>query len=240
MAMALHHVWHHGMFSRPGVVCRAQHSQTVPCGFLLFFLVPDFPENSKVWYLNEEEREVARKRLQHNGELIFETDITVTYVIGTSLNTKNISGTTLLHALTSWKFLVLVPFYAFYGFAVQNAAQFGIYLKAYGYSVTMRNVLPAVQYVIEIPSIIIYCYISDRLVRYSRGYVVLAPLIWGIFPLAVLAFWAPSDKLRVFAFMVNGTVYMTPVFFAWVAEMCGQDTTLRAFITGATTCLFYR
>jgi ACS family pantothenate transporter-like MFS transporter len=41
---------------------------TVPCGFLLYFLVPDFPENTKVWYLSQAEIELARERCRINSE----------------------------------------------------------------------------------------------------------------------------------------------------------------------------
>nr|XP_019010629.1 uncharacterized protein I206_05103 [Kwoniella pini CBS 10737]OCF49410.1 hypothetical protein I206_05103 [Kwoniella pini CBS 10737] len=196
---------------------------TVPCGVTLFFLVPDFPENTKVWYLSEEEKVLAKERVARGAQPM----------------KGNINGQVILSALKDWKFWILVPFYCIYGFAVQNGTQFGVYLKAYKYSVTLRNVLPSLMYIIQIPCILIYCYISDRTTRISRGWIMLGPLIWGIFPTAVLAFWPNSNPLRVFAFMVNGSLYITPVFYAWVAEMCGHKTELRAFITGSTSCLFY-
>ncbi|WWC95044.1 hypothetical protein V866_001896 [Kwoniella sp. B9012] len=215
-----------GVLGRAGwswlyIVCGAM---TVPCGFLLLFLVPDFPENTKVWYLNDEEKALAKKRVARNGAQPMK---------------GKINGTVILSALKDWKFWILVPFYCIYGFAVQNGTQFGVYLKAFKYSVTLRNVLPSAMYIVQIPCILIYCYISDRTTRIQRGWIMLGPLIWGIFPTAVLAFWGHSNSLRVFAFMVNGSLYITPVFYAWVAEMCGHKTELRAFITGCTSCLFY-
>ena len=150
-----------------------------------------------------------------------------------------INGRAIIQIFQDWKVWVFVPLYCLYGFAVQNGAQFGIYLKAYGYSVSMRNVLPSAMWLIEIPHLLFWSYISDRFARYCRGYVMIIPLFWALFPTGVLAFWPPSNSLRVFAFMVNGTTYMTPIFYAWVAELCGQNTEMRAFITGATACLFY-
>ncbi|WWD03818.1 hypothetical protein V865_001874 [Kwoniella europaea PYCC6329] len=215
-----------GVLGRAGwswlyIVCGAM---TVPCGFLLLFLVPDFPENTKVWYLSDEEKALAKERVARNGAQPMK---------------GKINGTVILSALRDWKFWILVPFYCIYGFAVQNGTQFGVYLKAFKYSVTLRNVLPSAMYIVQIPCILIYCYISDRTTRIQRGWIMLGPLIWGIFPTAVLAFWGHSNSLRVFAFMVNGSLYITPVFYAWVAEMCGHKTELRAFITGCTSCLFY-
>ncbi|WRT69917.1 uncharacterized protein IL334_006908 [Kwoniella shivajii] len=197
---------------------------TVPCGVTLLWFVPDFPENTKVWYLTEEQKVLAKERVARNGAQAMKGDI---------------NGRVILSALKDWKFWILVPFYCIYGFAVQNGTQFGVYLKAYKYSVTLRNVLPSLMYIIQIPCILIYCYISDRTTRISRGWIMLGPLVWGIFPTAILAFWPSSNSLRVFAFMVNGSLYITPVFYAWVSEMCGHKKELRAFITGSTSCLFY-
>ncbi|OCF31598.1 hypothetical protein I316_06797 [Kwoniella heveanensis BCC8398] len=204
------------------IVCGAM---TVPCGFILLFLIPDFPENTKIWYLSEEEKALAKARVARNGEF--------------AAMKGDINPKVILSAFRTWHFWVMVPFYLLFGFAVQNGTQFGIYLKANKYSVSMRNVLPSTMYIIQIPCLIIYAYISDRVTRVSRGVIILVPLIWGLFPTGVLAFWGHSNALRVFAFMVNGSIYITPVFYAWVAEMCGKQTELRAFVTGSTSCLFY-
>jgi ACS family pantothenate transporter-like MFS transporter len=41
---------------------------TVPCGLLLYFVLPDLPSNSKVWYLSEEEKALALDRAIRNGK----------------------------------------------------------------------------------------------------------------------------------------------------------------------------
>ncbi|KAL7420698.1 hypothetical protein Q5752_004649 [Cryptotrichosporon argae] len=197
---------------------------TIPVGLVMFFLIPDFPETTRAWFLNEEERQLARARGTRNG---------------TEAVTGKIDTRVLLSALGSWKAWLCIPWYAIFGLAVQNNSQFGVYLKAYGYSVTARNVLPSTAYIIEIPFLFLYTYIADRTPVRWRPLVVIVPLAWGLFPTGVLAFWAPSNALRVFAFMINGSLYITPVFYAWVAQLCGGRTELRAFITGATSCAFY-
>jgi ACS family pantothenate transporter-like MFS transporter len=155
------------------------------------------------------------------------------------VTTTKITRRDLVNVFKDWKVWVFVPLYTLYGFGVQNGQQFGVYLKAYGYSVARRNILPSGMYLIEIPWLLGISYMSDRLSRFGRGYVMIIPLIWGLVPTSILAFWAPSDHVRVFAFMMNGTIYMTPVFYAWLAELCGQNTVMRAFITAATSSLFY-
>jgi MFS transporter, ACS family, pantothenate transporter len=51
---------------------------TMPCGFYLFFVLPDYPNaKHKKWYLTEDEMEMARirmekvKRVQTNGLMNF-------------------------------------------------------------------------------------------------------------------------------------------------------------------------
>ncbi len=158
---------------------------------------------------------------------------------GTDAMTGKIDRKVIVNSLKTPMYWTLVIFYAVYGFAVQNGAQFAIYLKAAGYSVTLRNVLPSCMYIIEIPCVLFYSFLSDRLAHRSRGLVMVLPLIWGIFPTGVLAFWGTSDALRVASFMLTGSIYMTPVFFAWVADICGHRMELRGFITGSCSCLFY-
>lgn len=67
-----------------------------------------------------------------------------------------------------------------------------------------------IRYIIEIPCILAYSYISDRVTSVNRGVIMLGPLLWGLFPNGILAFWASSNKLRVAAFMLNGSTYITP------------------------------
>jgi hypothetical protein len=44
-------------------------AQTMPLGLLTFFLLPDFPENTKTWYLTDDEKALARERVVRNGQL---------------------------------------------------------------------------------------------------------------------------------------------------------------------------
>jgi hypothetical protein len=39
----------------------------MPIGILILIFVPDFPHNSKAWWLNEAERELAKARTTKNG-----------------------------------------------------------------------------------------------------------------------------------------------------------------------------
>lgn len=156
--------------------------------------------------------------------------------------TGKINGSVIKQTLKNWKFWILVPFNIFYSLEAVTGRNFGVYLKAYGYSVSARNTLPATSSIVTIVSLITYSYISDRTVKYGRGWWIGIVLIWAILPNGVLAFWPNSNAIRVAAFLANGTTYVTPIFYAWVADICshgGVDTTQRAFMTGCITGGWY-
>ena len=200
----------------------ADTPQTVPCGFLLFFLLPDYPETTRCWYITEEEKLLAKRRCARNGV--------------ESSNGK-VRWSVILKSFKNWRFWVITPAYCIYGLGVQNGTQFAIYLKANGYSVTRRNVMSSGMYLCEIPTLLTYSYIADR-IKY-RWIVCISVLVWALIPTGILAFWAKSHTARVFAFMVNQTCYMTPVFYAWVSEVCAASSEERSFIIATTSTMFF-
>jgi ACS family pantothenate transporter-like MFS transporter len=160
-------------------------------------------------------------------------------VLGTAEVTNKIDKRVIFNALKSWKFWILVPWYTLYAIPVTNNVQFGVYLKANGYSVTMRNIMPTFGNIITAVTLLTYAYLSDRTAKYGRVYVIGAVCVWGVFSSAVLAIYPASNALRVAGFLTNYSTYVTPIFFAWVAEICHGATEERAFITGAISCLWY-
>jgi ACS family pantothenate transporter-like MFS transporter len=141
--------------------------------------------------------------------------------------------------LKTWEFWLLIPWFTFFAQSQTTNNQFGIYLAAYGYDVTARNILPATGYVIQIFSMLIYSYFSDKTVRFGRMWILLVPTIICLYTTSVLAFWPSSNAVRVSAFMLTYASSGTPVYFAWIAEICQSSTERRAFITGGATALWY-
>ena len=85
---------------------------------------------------------------------------------------------------------------------------FATYLKMEHYSVYMRNILPSTAFVIGIPICVFWGFLSDRLG--TRFGVCLGPLLWGLIPVGILAFWGPPTA-RLFAFMVEFTYFVTHI-----------------------------
>ena len=102
---------------------------------------------------------------------------------------------------------------------------------------TERNVYPSGTYLLQILALLVYTYLSDHFG--SRFWPTLLPVIWGLVPTGILAVWPKSVKLKVFAFMVNSTFYITPVFIAWASEICKGSLEERALVIGAMPALFY-
>ena len=137
----------------------------------------------------------------------------------------------------TWHFWVIVPAYLFYATSIQAYNYFAIYLKAAGYSVSMRNVLPGFAFLIQIPAGLTYGWLSDR--TGSRFCFTFFPLVWQLVPNIILAVWPSGDKIKVFAFMIIGTTYVTHIFYTWVNEICRANTEERAFIIGCCQTLFF-
>ncbi|KAF5384736.1 hypothetical protein D9757_006230 [Collybiopsis confluens] len=185
---------------------------TAPCACGLLLVLPDLPSNTRVWYLDQKEREFALER---------------SLAIGKSPPGKTKLNLTLLkRAFLSWKWYTLVIGYVLYGSSCQNTGFFAIWMKATGYSVVERNIIPSCSYLISAFCIFLWGLGSD--LSGSRFAFVFGPLFYGLLPTGILAFWPQNEKLILFAFMTGGVQLMTAVFYTWANELLADDNELRA------------
>ncbi|KAJ7470867.1 major facilitator superfamily domain-containing protein [Mycena latifolia] len=101
---------------------------TIPCGILLFFVLPDLPSNCKVWYLSDEEKEFALARAIRNGK---------------GQPTGKIGMALLKRTFSRWHWYWFVLGYILYGSSCAATGYFGIWLKAENFGVSARNVIPS-------------------------------------------------------------------------------------------------
>nr|XP_019047089.1 hypothetical protein I302_03696 [Kwoniella bestiolae CBS 10118]OCF26019.1 hypothetical protein I302_03696 [Kwoniella bestiolae CBS 10118] len=195
---------------------------TIPCGIAIFFFLPDFPDNCNSWFITEEEKELAKARCAKNG----------TIAMSDALNFR-----TFKRVIVTWHFWLLIPTYVLYAYGIQNYNYFGIYLKAAGYSVSMRNILPSCANLVGIIPQLVWGWCSDRF--RSRYAWCLIPCLWGLCPTVILAVYPDSNTLKVFAFMVTGTYFVTHIWWSWVNEICHGSMEERAFIIASINCAFY-
>ncbi|KAJ7470821.1 pantothenate transporter liz1 [Mycena latifolia] len=195
---------------------------TIPCGILLFFVLPDLPSNCKVWYLSDEEKEFALARAIRNGK---------------GQPTGKIDMALLKRTFSRWHWYWFVLGYILYGSSCAATGYFGIWLKAENFSVSARNVIPSCGSLINIVSIFLWGFLSD--LTGSRFTWVFVPLVYGLIPNGILAVWPPSIKLKEFAFLTGGVQLMTAVFYTWANEVCKADNEERALVVSSMNGLQY-
>ncbi|KAL3482084.1 major facilitator superfamily domain-containing protein [Aspergillus californicus] len=185
---------------------------TVPVGIATFFFLPDTPYTTRVWYLSERERELAIERVVKAGKA---PPVKIT------LNTFK-------RILSSWKWYAFVAGYVLYGSACGGNGYFAIWLKAEGFSVSQRNIIPTGTSLISAGCVVLWGFLSDY--TGSRFAWVIIPLIYGLLPNGILAFWPASLALKEFAFLTIGVQLMTAVFYSWANEVCADDNEQRAVV----------
>lgn len=135
--------------------------RTIPCGLAILFLLPDLPHNSRAFYLTDEVslhpapspgcqatgrpatpsiRQADPTSLAHSQDKAYALER------ATRLGKKKpgkLDFSLVKRALSNWKYPCFVLGYTLYGVGCQASGYFGIYLKAQGYSVSDRNVIPS-------------------------------------------------------------------------------------------------
>ncbi|KAJ3973457.1 pantothenate transporter liz1 [Lentinula raphanica] len=199
---------------------------TAPCAIGLLVVLPDLPSNTRVWYLNQDERKFALERAIR--------------ALGKSQpGEKKLDWTLIKRMLSSWKWYGLVLGYVIYGSSCQDTSYFGIWMKpeSAGYSVVERNVIPSCSYLISALCIFLWGLGSD--LTGSRFAFVLGPLFYGLLPTGILAFWPKDTRLILFAFMTGGVQLMTAVFYTWANELLAGDNELRALTISSMNGIQY-
>ncbi|CAI7579065.1 unnamed protein product [Penicillium pancosmium] len=185
---------------------------TVPVGIATFFLLPDTPYTTRVWYLSKSERDLAEERVLKAGKA----------------KPVKITLATFKKILSSWKWYVFVIGYVLYGESCGGSSYFAIWLKSEGFSVVDRNLIPTGTSLISGACVVIWGFLSDY--TGSRFAWVLIPLILTLLPNGILAVWPSSLALKEFAFLTVNIHLMTAVFYSWANEVCADDNEERAVV----------
>ncbi|KAL4965253.1 major facilitator superfamily domain-containing protein [Aspergillus stella-maris] len=185
---------------------------TVPVGIATFFFLPDTPYTTRVWFLSERERDLAKERVRRAGKA---PPVKITFK-------------TFKHILSTWKWYAFVIGYVLYGSSCGGNGYFAIWLKSENYSVAERNVIPTGTSLISAACVVLWGFLSDY--TGSRFAWILIPLIWGLIPNGILAFWPDSLAVKEFAFLTIGMQLMTAVFYSWANEICADNNEQRAVV----------
>ncbi|KAH7398107.1 pantothenate transporter liz1 [Cadophora sp. MPI-SDFR-AT-0126] len=194
---------------------------TLPVGIATYFFLPDVPDTTTAWFLTEEERALAVARVRKVG----------------TAPPKPVTFRTFLKIMTRWRWYAFVLSYVLYGCCSLNGSFFGIWLKSEGYSVTQRNVIPSATWLISGVATVLWGFFSDF--TGSRFAFVLIPLLIGLLPNGILAFWPDGIAIKMFAFLAVGIQLMPGVFFAWAMEVCRDDNEERAVVASSMNAMVY-
>ncbi|KAL1595657.1 hypothetical protein SLS60_009346 [Paraconiothyrium brasiliense] len=185
---------------------------TVPVGFMTWFILPDTPYTTKSWFLSEEEKQLAIERVREAGKAAPVPLTIATFKV----------------ILTRWRWYAFVFGYVLYGSSCGASDYFGIWLKSEHFTVVDRNLIPTGSKLISGFCVVLWGFLSDY--TGSRFALVLCPLIYGLIPNGILAFWPASQGVKMFAFMTTGVQLMTAIFYAWANEVCADNNEERAIV----------
>ncbi|KAI5480330.1 hypothetical protein MNV49_000905, partial [Pseudohyphozyma bogoriensis] len=114
---------------------------------VVFFIMPDYPDNNNNWFFTEEEREIAKQRCARAGMA--------------NVSAGKIDLNLLKYIFGSWRFWVIIPVYLIFACSVQTANYFQTWMKGNGFSVDDRNNIGAAMFLISIPFSFGYGLLAD-------------------------------------------------------------------------------
>lgn len=193
---------------------------SLPVGVLGYFFNPDFPENTRAFFLSKEEAAFARQRLIDDGY--------------TPLGASLWDRTKIFRIFGTWQFWVLGISYFF----VQSACPtqqpfFSLYLKATNHSVYERNVWPTGQYAVGFVAQVTAGMLSDSPLLKGKRWQAISVLQGGtIFSAIVLAVWKVPLGLKYFAYFLSYTSAGVPgLYYSWFPDLMPGDHEMRGFMT---------
>ncbi|KAK9452528.1 major facilitator superfamily domain-containing protein [Dipodascopsis uninucleata] len=193
---------------------------SLPIAIAGFFLIPDFPENTRAIYMTERDKIYSIVRMRNIGK-------------------KGIRKMTIrrfFEIFRSWRWWAfLVPYSAY----ITGAGDYmNLWLEALDYSVVLRNELPTIGNAVSIVTGYIFAVISDiTLWRWQLACICLLPYIFGNL---VLGIWNVPFGLK---FAANVIPFIGSSFFsqfmAFVSEVFQDDTELRGYLPAIGNTIWY-
>lgn len=203
---------------------------SLPVGVIGYFFNPDFPENTKAFYLSKEEAEYARQRLLMDGYTPLGSE-------SSKWDKKKI-----FHIATTWQFWVL----SFGYFFVQSSHPsqqpfFSLWLKAEHHSVYQINVWPTGQSAVGAVTQIIAGMLSDSPLLGGKRWQTIAILQGAsCFGTLVLAIWNVPLGLKYLAMYISFTSAGVPgLFYSWFPDLMPHDHEMRGFLTAFSNMFSY-
>ncbi|KAH7037543.1 major facilitator superfamily transporter [Microdochium trichocladiopsis] len=189
-----------------------------------FFLLPDFPENTRAFYITQEDRTLAAERMKKVGRA----------------PRARLGRTVWKRVFGRWHvYLLTILYIIFINLGPSSSINvFSIWLKQNGYSVSLINIIPTASSAIQLVLTVSFAIISDA-IRH-RGRIMSISTLLGGFASLVLAIWAIPSGLKWFAFFLQrASVPYGPLSMSWANEICGHDAEERAIVIGIMNSMGY-
>ncbi|KAF5234548.1 hypothetical protein FAUST_7528 [Fusarium austroamericanum] len=196
---------------------------SLPVALSVWFLLPDLPHNTKAWYITGEEKQIALRRSATQGKA--------------QVNGK-LDKALAKRMFGSWRWWVLCLTYVMYGQACQGASYFAIYLRASGYSVTARNVIPGCANLVSMITDFSYSFGSDY--TGNRVWWMVIPIMCTtVVGSSILTAWPAADTARVVAFFLLSSGFVTGITWTWANEINVGSAEERALTISSMNGLLY-
>ncbi|KUJ07900.1 major facilitator superfamily transporter [Mollisia scopiformis] len=189
-----------------------------------FFLIPDLPENTRAFYLNEEDSALARKRMDDVGRA----------------PRKKLGWSILRRVFTRWHVYALTVLYIIFinTGPSSSVSPMALWLKATGWPVTQINIIPTGQSAVQLVTTVTFAMLSDFL--RNRPAVMSISTFFGFLSALLLAIWTIPSGLHWFAYFISkAAVPYGPLSMSWANEICGADAEERAVVLGVMNASGY-
>ncbi|KAH7306144.1 major facilitator superfamily transporter [Rhexocercosporidium sp. MPI-PUGE-AT-0058] len=190
-----------------------------------YFLIPDLPENTRAFYLTQDDAERARKRMRDVGRA----------------PRKELGWSILKRTFARWHVYGLTVLYVVFinTGPSGSVAPLALWLKSRGFPVTlvamlmkgMKNIIPTGQSAVQLVTTIGFAILSDFL--RNRPLVMGISASFGFLSYLLLAIWNIPTALKYVAYFVGrGSVAFGPLAMSWANEICSADAEERAIVLG--------
>ncbi|KAF2718146.1 major facilitator superfamily transporter [Polychaeton citri CBS 116435] len=188
------------------------------------FLIPDFPENSRAFYLPKHMIELAQKRMA---------------AVGRAPRTR-LGWSAWKRIFGRWHVYLLVVLYIIFINASPSGSvnPLSLWLKSQGYSVSLVNIIPTSQSAVQLVTTVLFAMLSDY--WRNRPALMSVSTTFGLLSSIVLAVWNVSSGAKWFAYEIfRGAVGYGPMSMTWANEICGADAEERSIVIGLMNAMGY-
>ncbi|KAK3348765.1 major facilitator superfamily domain-containing protein [Lasiosphaeria hispida] len=189
---------------------------TIPIGILGYFILPGTPDMPNRWFLNNDDIQTAKTRLERNGHA----------------TQGKFSLNTVKRLFTSWHFWGIILFDVFFWNGSINPGTGGylLWLKSLNrYTPARINELGAISPAIGIFYTVGICFASDLVL--GPAWAITVAHTWNSIGLIIQVIWTVPESALWFSFMTSySAVSMSSVLHGWVNNQLRASPAERSFV----------